>query len=597
MVDQQIRYWLKDIPYLFIVDPNNTSLTKFFRIYLIPSQNIYSLKADLFNNVEISEKKIKKNFPRYRLYDVPYVIKKNILLRLNREDINHYIIYSYINKFSNCEFSNFFCWYTEGEYVPQYFLKYLKINGNSIYYPKMNYLNIPISNIYDYLKIKQFNWFQIEKKYEPLKIIDIGKHYLERNDYKIKQNIVNRLLWYVSYTKKMYKGKDNVCIPLASLKAYESTRKCHKLETFNKFLYEAYTLIIFQNKMIIISPSLLEMFNKCISSSNISTILLLLNFQLEKDAHMNLMIIDKLTKSIYIFDPEGYSNIEISSLDLYDKILCELNIPRSIFAWSIYPSSSFCPNISFQQFESPLTEKDELTLSGHCEFWTFWLIEMRLKNRHLENEELVKLSLNEISKNTSSFKQFIKSYAKYIDYYSSEILKKKIKNNNYLFNYIENIRNDFLSYIEKGESENYNKNLNIFSDKVSIYSYKDIHYIISDSFTNKELEYIFGTFSNIKFMYTRNGYRILGDIKYGNKITSLNELFNKNILDQIYKDLFRKYKRFYCGNEYFVIDYENNRLSSLLRNTLHDLSFDMIYLVNKTEFIISKDMIALLKKL
>ena len=157
-----------------------------------------------------------------------------------------------------------------------------------------------------------------------------------------------------------------------------------------KKCYNAHTRFIFV---------LLSMTNKytCSKSNN--------------QGHLNVIIYDRIEKSIERFEPMGNSNrFEIYSKKL-DNIILNL-FGKYIPILSYYSPLDFCPALSFQSLEikSDTLQGDP---GGFCSAWSLWYLDLRLSNPTLSREKIVSFALNKISI-LGSFKNFIRNYSHFL---------------------------------------------------------------------------------------------------------------------------------------------------------------------------------------
>jgi len=133
--------------------------------------------------------------------------------------------------------------------------------------------------------------------------------------------------------------------------------------------------------------------------------------QSNNQGHLNVIIYDKIEKSLERFEPMGI----IDRFEIYSKHLDNiiLDLFRKYLPVSTYFSPlDFCPASSFQCLEI----KSDAMLGdpgGFCSAWSLWYLDLRLSNPTLSRNQIVSFALNQISL-LGSFKNFIRNYSHFL---------------------------------------------------------------------------------------------------------------------------------------------------------------------------------------
>lgn len=232
-----------------------------------------------------------------------------------------------------------------------------------------------------------------------------------------------------------------------------SDRVCHTF--FNK-IEEYFLRINLTTFQISISVDTVSQINTCLNSSKLPIVILpvrldFLNIQSEYDmslqmddsknlytAHSNLIIIDKLHKTIEFFEPHGiilghaYSNI----LNIESIIQKFVKNTFRLTNYTFINISSRCP-IGAQSIQSLINPE-----SGHCLAWSLYFIMVRLLNIYFAyGQESIFETINKIitSQDPTTIDKTIRQFLSYID--SIVVLPIKFLNANNTYDisaYIEN---------------------------------------------------------------------------------------------------------------------------------------------------------------
>ena len=207
---------------------------------------------------------------------------------------------------------------------------------------------------------------------------------------------------------------------------------------------------------------------KCLNLSSVQFIFLRLSILIdEHTVHANMIIIDKVHKSIERFEPYGSLDfIYYNDLDnLLETIFFQYlgneftyihNVPKD--NTSITPGNLNVPHeiISFQTL-SKETDKSSVNLGdpiGYCLAWNYWFLEQKIRNKNIQSKQLIPIIIQEIS---HDYIQYIRNYAFNLDKLKNEyllncgVLEKNIYKmvfNHHDMEKIKNkMKNDFISII------------------------------------------------------------------------------------------------------------------------------------------------------
>jgi hypothetical protein len=233
-----------------------------------------------------------------------------------------------------------------------------------------------------------------------------------------------------------------------------SDKVCHMF--FNK-IEEYFLRINLTTFQISISVDTVSQIMTCLNSNNLPIIILpvRLDFMnIESDynitlqttnsdnlysAHSNLIIIDKLYKTIEFFEPHGiilghtYSNI----LNIESIIQKFITNTFELSGYTFINISSMCP-IGAQSLQSIINPE-----SGHCLAWSLYFIMVRMLNIYFSvyDQESVFQTINKIitSQNPVTLDKTIRQFLSYIESIQIIPIKYFSANNTYdISNYIEN---------------------------------------------------------------------------------------------------------------------------------------------------------------
>jgi hypothetical protein len=452
--------YLNFTPLIHSISNNNFQITKFLLEnnadynYTSPVGNInVFFSAIRLNNDNIINELLKYNidfsFTNNHLNTVIHyiLITKNIkidiitkILRkinnLNLQNING-------NTPTHLIFKNF-KWNT--------FIDIIKDNKNIDFFIKNKNNKIPL----DYISKQNLKKFK--------KIVNINKNHkishIKNNINIIKTknakiNIFSADIYdihiYIIYLLKKYK---NLKIPYYKFKYNKNNLTKFLLKNNNHLINQKFNYIIqdyltnfinfyhsdilWHNKNIYYIPKFLK---KAINNSNkkyVDFIFINLGLITENNNHANILIYDINNNSIERFDP--YGNWKINDVDQLDNTLKKLfsNIINHKIKY-IRPQDYLKVN-SFQAIsdEDNKFKKKFGDPDGFCLAWCYWYLELRLKNKGIDQKILVEKAIKKINRTEDSFLIHIRNYA-------NDIVKFKInelKNVGFKEN---NLHNQFLN--------------------------------------------------------------------------------------------------------------------------------------------------------
>ena len=165
---------------------------------------------------------------------------------------------------------------------------------------------------------------------------------------------------------------------------------------------------------------------KSLTNPAIHQIVCLLSLEAEmiEEAHANVLIFNKKTDELEIFEPQGAGYLSFGSDFLYQELESYMKKIAS-FKKLTTPTES-CPK-KMDVFQSAEGNEGMLwETSGYCAVWTLWYIENRLANPQLKTKDCVKLAMNRLM-DLGSLRNFIWNYDRYV---KSQIINSKNNNKN-----------------------------------------------------------------------------------------------------------------------------------------------------------------------
>lgn len=181
----------------------------------------------------------------------------------------------------------------------------------------------------------------------------------------------------------------------------------------------------------------------CLLDPKVNYILIPLVWQyvFKNEAHQNVLIIDKTRKNIYIFDPWGKTQYDLTKKVMEKTAIQLFNLPIIIgetirtrtdtdfdtiissspltpeskaSGYRVIASEEWCPVVSLQTLE----DKTNIRINdyeGFCTVWTYYFISVLLKNPGVEYSKLIRSAIHSVSKISPDFNSFIREYAKKLE--------------------------------------------------------------------------------------------------------------------------------------------------------------------------------------
>jgi glutaredoxin len=145
-------------------------------------------------------------------------------------------------------------------------------------------------------------------------------------------------------------------------------------------------------------------------------------------AHANFLVYNSETKELERFDPHGViQNACLNPPRFAEKLgkLFNDNVKRGMVK-KVYDPLDYCPVISFQYIqEGEIKEKKPDDPRGFCIAWSAWYADTRLSNPNKSREDVVKMSLKELKDRPTSFTEFIRNYAGFLEKVGKELKRGK----------------------------------------------------------------------------------------------------------------------------------------------------------------------------
>lgn len=214
--------------------------------------------------------------------------------------------------------------------------------------------------------------------------------------------------------------------------------------------------------------------------------------------HQHILLYDTVNEELELFEPYGSSNPFYFNSGTkifyknYIKTIKQLFDSFLIYYNFFEPVEFFPPGKGFQQLEIEICNDEDYTItsSGFCVAWSFWYIELRIQNKNISRNTVVKKALSyfekdiqkfsnkksKIQKNTINRPQIctvIRDYSKFLIKLQSN---KSFYNKTILF--IKTNKPVFFKFF---------KNISIVLSIAVIYGSMFSHYLLTESKIQKEL--------------------------------------------------------------------------------------------------------------
>jgi hypothetical protein len=383
--DGKVGYWLKDVPYVWEKYSREEirSWEDCGRLYILPKFYIYYVG-----------KRVGK---RYLLKNL-----ENLIPKLPSE-------------YQNKKITQYFEASIESHVENIHSLD-IRLNGERIYFPLIRGNRIPIKQMYNYLgvklprkeDIKTLNRIVVSRKDSESLRLPEGPYYSQKepvnsiSEQTMELESMIFYFWYLRYIEK----HSNICMPVGQLSFDLSTQWNEYVNIFVDF-YETPTRIL-------VLPDMSEMIKLCLRAKSIRYIIIPIiatwdDTDENVSIHSNFLladISDRKDCKLYIFDPNGSSDVPWKDADLSD-LIDKLGLSK-LSRWTFVRSPNWCPSVSFQGLEHNPEDGD---YTGYCSIWTLWMIETIINNPHVSPNVIVRKALSELSRNTLDFDRFIRNYA------------------------------------------------------------------------------------------------------------------------------------------------------------------------------------------
>jgi ankyrin repeat protein len=180
-------------------------------------------------------------------------------------------------------------------------------------------------------------------------------------------------------------------------------------------------------------------FEKVIKDNDVKYITIPLGIELSNGSHANIIYINKKSKTIERFEPNG--SHQPAGLNYNPELLDSLLMNKfNKYEYKYFKPSDFLPSIGFQILENIEENKCKRLgdPNGFCGVWCIWWVYHRIKNNKLDNITLVQLLIKNIKLENKSFKNLIRNFSYYITEFRDKTLKKfNIDINDWMVNSVE----------------------------------------------------------------------------------------------------------------------------------------------------------------
>jgi len=269
---------------------------------------------------------------------------------------------------------------------------------------------------------------------------------------KFNSDVLHNMIYTICLLKKY----DNVGIPYQNMindkyindKMNLSNNNLYKEDTdliipniigvYMDYFYEMIPyLILWKNKYVNhVHKDLSFHIKKCFDSKKIEYIMLKLSIIITSNStHANIIIIDKKRLTVERFEPYGIVP-QFNSDDLDDFIKSNL-LPVCLKYYkkdfTYLTPSELNNNVGFQAISndgSSMVKKMGDPL-GYCLAWTLWYLELRVENKNISSDELIKKSLSDIINKNKREKDnnrimidFIRDYTIKLDRMKNDFMKE-----------------------------------------------------------------------------------------------------------------------------------------------------------------------------
>lgn len=146
------------------------------------------------------------------------------------------------------------------------------------------------------------------------------------------------------------------------------------------------------------------------------------------NAHFNMIIFDKDTKTIERFEPYTKFTKSVPA-NIMERLDAKLKHDcKKYLKYKYIPPKQVCPRIGFQT-----KEESELTVGnldifsdpgGFCGAWSLYFLDLKLSFPNYDTKKLMKKAFSYLEKDKHSFRTFIRNYSDFIVKKRKSILRK-----------------------------------------------------------------------------------------------------------------------------------------------------------------------------
>ena len=174
------------------------------------------------------------------------------------------------------------------------------------------------------------------------------------------------------------------------------------------------TLTSSDQNHIIMTEEMINQTKSCYTNPDIRFIIFPLSIIKRVIGHANVLIYDKISKTLERFEPHGVCAQHIFDfVKNFDKKIVKFlrdNIGMIIHDYKT--PENFCPLFSYQAIEgSENVISVNTDPKGFCQSWALFYIELRLRNPNVSRQDILTNSISQIRSNFVSFRKFIRGYS------------------------------------------------------------------------------------------------------------------------------------------------------------------------------------------
>lgn len=226
--------------------------------------------------------------------------------------------------------------------------------------------------------------------------------------YYLKDKFMNDIM--LLQTQNLYKSEEEQGI-------------INLLNMYTNYFYEflPYLIIWKSNTENYYHKDLNFLIRKSLNNKSVRFVFLKLSILVDRMGHANILVYDKKLNILERFEPYGITGyVDNNDLDDFIERICRENINKNLTY--LKPSDIF-DGIGFQVISNDNEPENKILgdPNGYCLAWVFWYLEMRLSNPDVSSKDIIKLSLDNITKlnenvtTDKKFISFIRNYATKLD--------------------------------------------------------------------------------------------------------------------------------------------------------------------------------------